>query len=64
MPATDFHVSLTQSKVGSQFAMGVPLFADFGKGMVRIGQLRIVGSTTLTGDLLLPARPKSRVEYI
>ena len=52
------HMTLTQSEVGGKFAMAVPIFADFGKGMVRLGQLRIVGNTTSTGEVLLPARPK------
>ncbi|HLH03330.1 MAG TPA: carboxypeptidase regulatory-like domain-containing protein [Bryobacteraceae bacterium] len=63
-PAANGHVKaklhLTQSEVGPEFAMGVPLFADFGKGHpVRIGQFPIVGSTTKTAEIELPQAPKS-----
>src|SRR5207245_5046488 len=36
-------VELTQSEVDDQFAMFVPIFADFGRRMVRIGTLRVGG---------------------
>ena len=52
------HVTLTQSEVDGNFAMLVPLFADFGKGMVRLGQLGIAGNTTRNADILLPSQPK------
>jgi hypothetical protein len=34
------------------------VFADFGKGMSRIGQIGIVGNSTRTVDVPLPAQPK------
>jgi aminopeptidase N len=52
------HMTVTQSEVDAQFAMLVPLFADFGKGMVRLGQIGVSGNTTKSGDVLLPMRPK------
>ena len=52
------HMTVTQSEVDDQFAMAVPVFADFGKGMVRLGQLRIVGNSTQTRDVVVPVPPK------
>jgi hypothetical protein len=53
------HMTLTQSEVDDHFAMLVPVFADFGKGMMRIGQVGIGGNSTHSYDVLLPAKPKS-----
>jgi hypothetical protein len=53
------HMTLTQSEVDERFGMLVPVFADFGKGMVRIGQMGIAGNSTKSSDVLLPAKPKS-----
>lgn len=55
---TSLHMSLTQSEVDDRFMMLVPIFADFGKGWIRIGQLGIGGNTTRTADVTLPASPK------
>ena len=52
------HMTLTQSEVDDRFVMLVPVYADFGKGMVRIGQLGIAGSSTRTADVVLPMQPK------
>jgi peptidase M1-like protein/carboxypeptidase family protein len=52
------HMTITQSEVDEHFVMLVPVFADFGSGMVRIGQVGIGGSTTRTVDTLLPSQPK------
>jgi aminopeptidase N len=52
------HMTVTQSEVDDRFSMLVPVFADFGKGMARIGQIGIVGNTTRTADVLLPSQPK------
>jgi hypothetical protein len=41
-------VELTQSEVDDQIATFVPIFADVGKGMVRIGQPAVVGNATRT----------------
>jgi len=51
-------VELTQSEVDDQFAMFVPIFADFGKGMVRIGQLAVVGNATRTAIFNMDQQPK------
>ena len=52
------HMTLTQSEVGEHFVMLVPIFADFGNGWSRIGQLGIAGNTTRTSDVVLPSAPK------
>jgi hypothetical protein len=52
------HMIITQSDVDEHFAMPVPVFADFGTGMVRLGQVGIAGSTTRNVDILLPRQPK------
>lgn len=52
------HMTLTESDVDDSFAMLVPIFADFGKGMTRIGQLGIGGNMTRTADAILPSMPK------
>jgi aminopeptidase N len=52
------HAEITQSEVGGQFAMFVPIFADFGNGMARIGQAEIVGNMTRKIDFILDRQPK------
>jgi len=52
------HMTITQSEVDERFGMLVPVFADFGKGMVRIGQIGIAGNSTRSTDVLLPIQPK------
>ncbi|MFZ0684781.1 MAG: M1 family aminopeptidase [Terriglobales bacterium] len=52
------HMTITQSEVDERFGMLVPLFADFGNGMIRIGQVGIGGNSTRTSDVLLPSQPK------
>jgi Peptidase family M1 domain/Carboxypeptidase regulatory-like domain len=52
------HVAITESEVDEHFAMLVPVFADFGNGMVLVAQVGIGGNTTRNVDLLLPAQPK------
>ena len=52
------HMTLTQSEVDEHFVMLVPVFVDFGKGMVRIGQFGAAGNSTRSTDVLLPAKPK------
>ncbi len=52
------HMTITQGEVDEHFAMLVPVFADFGKGMLRIGQVGIAGNSTRTVDTTLPAQPK------
>ena len=51
-------VEITQSEVDDQFAMFVPVFADFGKGMVRLAQVEMVGNSTRKVDLMLDRQPK------
>ncbi len=52
------HMTVTQSEVDEHFAMPVPVFADFGKGMIRLGQIGMIGNTTRNVDMLLPSQPK------
>lgn len=52
------HMTVTQSEVDDKFMMLVPVFADFGKGMTRIGQIGIAGNSTRSGDVLLPSPPR------
>jgi aminopeptidase N len=52
------HMTITQSEVDEHFAMLVPVFADFGNGMVRIGQVGIAGNTPRSGNVFLPRQPK------
>jgi hypothetical protein len=49
---------ITQSEVDDHFAMFVPVFADFGNGMVRLGQVGMVGNSTRTVDFILDRQPK------
>jgi hypothetical protein len=50
-----------QSEVDQNFAMFVPVYADFGNGMVRLAQVPIVGNTTRTISFLLERQPKKVV---
>jgi hypothetical protein len=52
------HMTISQSEVDEHFAMLVPIFADFGNGMVSIGQVGIGGNATRNVDVLLPSQPK------
>lgn len=52
------HAEVTQSEVDNHFAMFVPVFADFGNGMVRLGQIELVGNSTRTVDFILDREPK------
>lgn len=58
---TKLAMTLTQSEVNENFAMIVPIFADFGKGLSRIGQIPIAGNATRTVTVFLPATPKKVV---
>jgi hypothetical protein len=53
------HMTIKQSEVDDRFVMLVPVFADFGKGMMRIGQVAISGNSTGSADILLPVQPKT-----
>jgi Carboxypeptidase regulatory-like domain/Peptidase family M1 domain len=52
------HTELTQSEVDNSFAMFVPIFADFGAGMVRLGQIEMIGNSTRKVDFILDRQPK------
>ncbi|MHB8218548.1 MAG: carboxypeptidase regulatory-like domain-containing protein [Candidatus Sulfotelmatobacter sp.] len=52
------HMSITQSEVDEHFGMLVPVCADFGKGMIRIAQIAMVGNSTRNADITLPFQPK------
>jgi hypothetical protein len=52
------HVEVTQSEVDEKFAMFVPVFADFGQGMVRLSQVAIAGNSTKTVNFLVDRQPK------
>jgi aminopeptidase N len=50
---------LTQSGVSDNFVMLVPLYADMGKGWVKLGSATIIGSSTIEiKNIKLPAVPK------
>jgi hypothetical protein len=50
--------SLTQSEVPDNFMMLVPIYLDLEGPPVRIGSARLVGSSSLPIQLLLPKKPK------
>ncbi len=52
------HAEIAQSEVDDNFAMFVPIYADFGDGMVRLNQLAIAGNSTRTMNFLVDRRPK------
>ena len=49
---------ITQSEVDEHFAMFVPVFADFGNGMVRLAAVGIAGNSTRTVDFIVERQPK------
>jgi aminopeptidase N len=52
------HTEITQSEVDNSFAMFVPVFADFGKGMMRLGQVVVIGNSTRKVDFIVDREPK------
>src|SRR5467141_1852897 len=52
------HGEITQSEVDENFAMFVPIYADFGDGMVRLSQVDIAGNSTKTYTFVLDRKPK------
>jgi Peptidase family M1 domain len=52
------HTEITQSDVDQNFSMLVPIFADFGNGMVRLGQLAVTGNSTRQANFILDRQPK------
>ncbi len=59
--ARKYKRQITQSEVDPNFAMFVPIFADFGSGMVRLGQISVVGNNTRSIILNLDRQPKKIV---
>jgi hypothetical protein len=55
------HMEITQSEVDEHFAMFVPVFANFGDGMVRLGQVAVVGNATRTVNFIVDRQPKKVV---
>jgi aminopeptidase N len=55
---TKVKVEITQSEVDQNFAMFVPVFADFGKGMVRLGQVALAGNSTRAAIFHMDSKPK------
>jgi hypothetical protein len=51
-------VEITQSEVDDRFGMFVPVFADFGNGMMRVGQVGIGGNSTRTMEFIVDRSPK------
>lgn len=50
---------ITQSGVSDNFVMLVPLYADFGKGWIYLGNVTLAGNSTLDiGELKLPQAPQ------
>jgi hypothetical protein len=54
-------VEITQSEVDNNFAMFVPIYADFGDGMHRLAQLPLAGSTTRKAAITVDKQPKKVV---
>ena len=54
----DVKAEISQSEVGDQFATFVPVYADFGQGMVRLNQVMIGGNATRTVIFHLDRQPK------
>ena len=52
------HTEITQSEVDPNFAMFVPVFADFGQGMFRLGQIAVVGNSTRQANFTVAKQPK------
>jgi hypothetical protein len=52
------HMEVTQSEVDGNFAMFVPVFADFGQGMGRLSQVAVVGNSTRTITFVVDRQPK------
>ncbi len=51
-------VTVTQSEVDDHFAMFVPVFADWGEGMRRIGQVGVAGNSSRSFDFVMDRQPK------
>lgn len=51
-------VTVTQSEVDDHFAMFVPVFADWGEGMRRVGQVGVAGNSSRSFDFVMDRQPK------
>lgn len=50
---------ITQSGVSNDFGMLVPLYADFGKGWIKVGSAKMIGNSSIDiTDMKLPMAPK------
>jgi hypothetical protein len=56
--STRFASPLSHPKTKRFKARALQVFADFGSGMVRIGQLGIRDNSTRSADTVLPSKPK------
>ncbi len=52
------HAEITQSEVDENFAMFVPVYADFGQGMGRLSQVAVVGNSTRKINFVVDRQPK------
>lgn len=55
------HMTITQSDVDEHFAMAIPVYADFGEGLIRIGQFGVAGNSSRSADIIVPSQPKKVV---
>lgn len=55
------HAEITQSEVDNNFAMLVPLFADYGSFTARLGQVEVIGNSTRKFEFVLDKQPKKIV---
>jgi hypothetical protein len=50
---------ITQSGVSNNFALRIPLHADFGKGWIRLGAATLIGNSSVDiTNMKLPSVPK------
>jgi hypothetical protein len=52
------HAEITQSEVDNDFVMFVPIYGDFGNGMMRLTQAPVAGNSTRTINLIVDRQPK------
>ncbi|HEY3929168.1 MAG TPA: M1 family aminopeptidase [Candidatus Koribacter sp.] len=52
------HMTITQSDVDENFGMLIPVYADWGKGMIHLTQYPMIGNQTREFDLIVPSAPK------
>jgi hypothetical protein len=55
------HVEITQSDVDQAFAMLVPVYGDFGQGMMRLGQVPVIGNSATPATFRMDRAPKKLV---